>query len=98
MRWGTDCVGVCFSTPTQGKDEAGVNLVSTNFATEFEYPDLSSVPSCYHHLQEVFNKTKAMSLPPCRPYHCTINPIPGSTIPKGRLYSVSGPEKKAMKD
>ncbi|KAI3354953.1 hypothetical protein L3Q82_004746 [Scortum barcoo] len=30
------------------------------------YPDLSRVPPCYHDLREVFNKSKATSLPP----HC----------------------------
>ncbi|KAG7490708.1 hypothetical protein JOB18_040737 [Solea senegalensis] len=32
------------------------------------------------------------------PYDCPIDLIPGSPIPKGRLYSISGPEKKAMTD
>ena len=55
-------------------------------------------PSCYHHLKEVFNKTKALSLPPHRLYDCAIDLIPGSTIPKGHLYTISGPEKKTMND
>ena len=42
--------------------------------------------SCYHHLREVFSKTKAMFLPLHRPYDCAIDLIPGSTIPKGHLY------------
>ncbi|KAI3377213.1 hypothetical protein L3Q82_009125 [Scortum barcoo] len=29
-----------------------------------DYPDLSKVPPCYYDLKEVFNKTKATSLPP----------------------------------
>ena len=41
---------------------------------------------------------KALSLPPHRPYDCAISLIPGSTIPKGCLYSISGPEKKAMNE
>ncbi|KAI3370806.1 hypothetical protein L3Q82_007124 [Scortum barcoo] len=32
--------------------------------------DLSGVPPAYHDLQEVFNKDKALSLPPHRPYDC----------------------------
>ncbi|KAI3376026.1 hypothetical protein L3Q82_016558, partial [Scortum barcoo] len=37
------------------------------------YPDLTRVPPCYHDLREVFNKTKAMSLPPHRPWDCSID-------------------------
>ena len=75
-----------------------INLFSANPATDAEYPDLNVVPSCYHHLQKVFSKTKALSLPPHRPYDCAIELIPGSTIPKGRLYFFSGPEKEAMRE
>ena len=75
-----------------------LNIVSADSPTDPEYPDLSSVPSCYHHLKAVFSRSKALSLPPHRPYDCAINLIPGFTIPKGRLYSISGPEKEAMRD
>ena len=75
-----------------------MNLFSANPVTDSEYPDLTTVPNCYHHLKEVFNKSKALSLPPHRPYDCTIELIPGSAIPKGRLYSISGPERAAMND
>lgn len=47
-----------------------------------EVPDLSSTPSCYHHLGEVFNKTKATSLSPHRPYDCATDLIP-APHPKG---------------
>ena len=70
-----------------------INLFSTTPATDNDYPDLTTVPSCYHQLKEVFSKSKALSLPPHRPYDCAIDLIPGSTIPKGRLYSISGPER-----
>lgn len=59
---------------------------------------LSLVPTCYHHLQEVFNKSKALSLSPHQPYDCAIELIPCFTIPKGHLYSVSGPEREAKGD
>lgn len=77
---------------------AEINLFSTNPATDPEFPDLTAVPACYHPLKAVFSKTKALSLPPHHPYDCTIDLIPGSTIPTGHLYSISGPEKKAMND
>uniref|UniRef100_A0AAQ4RF45 Gypsy retrotransposon integrase-like protein 1 n=1 Tax=Gasterosteus aculeatus aculeatus TaxID=481459 RepID=A0AAQ4RF45_GASAC len=59
-------------------------------------PDMSLVPDAYHDLQEVFSKQKALSLPPHRPYDCAINLTPGATYPKGRLYSISKPEREAM--
>ena len=91
--WGEECANHYDTDPV-----AEINLFSADPITDPEYPDLTSVPSCYHHLKEVFNKTKALSLPPHRPYDCAIDLIPGSTIPKGRLYSISGPERQAMND
>ncbi|KAI3358927.1 hypothetical protein L3Q82_015318, partial [Scortum barcoo] len=63
-----------------------------------EYPDLTGVPPCYHDLREVFNKTKATSLPPHRPWDWAIDLLPGAPIPKARLYSISGPDRKAMEE
>jgi len=96
--WGEACVGNFLNSSTQGENLTEINIVSVNSTTDSEYPQLSSMPSCYHHLWEVFNNTKAMSLPPHRPYDCSIDLIPGSTIPKGRLYSVSGPEREVMRN
>jgi len=72
------------------------NVVSAHRVTDSQYPDLTTVPSCYYHLKEVFNKTKATLLPPHRPYDCGIDLLPGATIPKGRLYSMSGPERQVI--
>ncbi|KAI3368156.1 hypothetical protein L3Q82_007884 [Scortum barcoo] len=64
-----------------------------------DYPDLSKVPPCCYDLKEVFNKTKATSLPPHREWDCAIELLPGAPIPKARLlYSLSGPERKAMEE
>ena len=68
----------------------------SNPSEDSEFPDLSAVPSEYLALKEAFNKVKATSLPPHRPYDCEINLLSGSTPPKGRLYSLSGPEQRAM--
>ena len=59
--WGEDCSEHCFSDHV-----AEINLFSANPVTDSEYPDLTSVPTCYHHLK-VFSKSKALSLPPHRP-------------------------------
>lgn len=63
-----------------------------------EFPDLSMVPEVYLDLKEVFNKVRATSLPPHRPYDCAIELFPGTAPPKGRLYSLSIPERKAMEE
>ncbi len=46
--------------------------------------------------KEVFSKSRAASLPPHRPYDCAIDLVPGTSPPKGRLYSLSAPEREAM--
>ena len=89
--WGVDCYKECFSSPN-------VTNCSSLSDPETEFPDISRVPPCYMDLKDVFNKVKATSLPPHRPYDCAIDLLPGSTLPKGRLYSLSGPENKAMED
>ena len=63
-----------------------------------EKTDLSTVPTCYHDLEEVFSKPKATTLPPHRPYDCAIDLLSGTSPPRGRLYSLSVSESQAMKD
>ena len=59
-------------------------------------PDLSSVPAEYHDLGEVFSKSRASSLPPHRSYNCAIDLLSGTSPPRGRLFSLSAPERLAM--
>ncbi|KAK7910478.1 hypothetical protein WMY93_015162 [Mugilogobius chulae] len=58
-------------------------------------PDLSSVPEVYSDLSVVFSKSRALSLPPHRPYDCAIDLLPGAP-PSSRLYNLSKPEQEAM--
>lgn len=58
--------------------------------------DLSNVSPVYNDLAEVFQKDRAQSLPPHRPYDCTIDLLPGTTLPTSCLYSLSLPEQEAM--
>ena len=60
--------------------------------------DVSAIPTEYHVLLEVFSKARATSFPPHCPYACLIDLLPGITPPLGRLYSLSGPETKAIED
>ncbi|KAG1934069.1 retrotransposable element [Pimephales promelas] len=63
-----------------------------------EAGDLSGVPEEYHDLREVFSRSRATSLPPHRPYDCGIELLPGTTPPRGRLYSLSAPEREALEN
>ena len=71
---------------------------SSNPLTELSPPDLTGVPPAYHDLAPVFSKDSALSLPPHRPYDCPIDLLPGATLPVGRLYNLSVPEKEAMRN
>lgn len=58
--------------------------------------DLTGVPEEYHDLRAVFSRSRATSLPPHRPYDCSIDLLPGTTPPRGRLFSLSAPERGAL--
>lgn len=63
-----------------------------------EFPDPSTVPSCYLDLKQVFSKARATSLTPHRPYDCFIELLPGTSPPRGHLYSLLGLELQAMEE
>ncbi|KAI2646233.1 Transposon Tf2-6 polyprotein [Labeo rohita] len=69
--------------------------VSTSMFQE-KAVDLCNVPVEYLDLKEVFSKSRAASLPPHHPYDCAIELLPGTSPPKGKLYSLSIPEREAM--
>ena len=71
-------------------------LLSPASESPEEFPDLSGVPPDYMDLKPVFSRSKASSLPPHRPYDCAIDLLPGTSPPRGRLYSLSRPETEAM--
>uniref|UniRef100_A0A3B3HRG1 Gypsy retrotransposon integrase-like protein 1 n=1 Tax=Oryzias latipes TaxID=8090 RepID=A0A3B3HRG1_ORYLA len=86
--WSEFCLANCL--------QSAIPSVSSTSVDSTEEIDLSNVPSCYHDLRSVFSKTKAASLPPHRPYDCSITLLEGAPLPKGRLFNLSGPEKVAM--
>lgn len=59
---------------------------------------LDNVPSTYHDLRQVFSKERAQSLPPNRPYDCTIELINNTPLPSSRLYQVSHAEREALRE
>uniref|UniRef100_A0A8C7ZML9 Gypsy retrotransposon integrase-like protein 1 n=1 Tax=Oryzias sinensis TaxID=183150 RepID=A0A8C7ZML9_9TELE len=86
--WSTACMANCL--------RSAIPSVPTSHCPTPEVIDLSKVPSCYHDLKTVFSKARAGALPPHRPYDCSIELLKGATLPKGRLFNLSGPEKQAM--
>ena len=87
LQWSTHCHAICLKSALS--PASGLTVPS-------EFPDLSQVPKDYLDLKEVFNKARATSLPPHRPYDCAINLLPGTSPPRGRLFSLSVPETKTM--
>lgn len=85
--WSENCYASCLVSAC-----SPVSCVSL----QDEAVNLSNVPEEYLSLKEVFSKSRAASLPPHRPYDCAINLVPGMSPPKGRLYSLSVPEREAM--
>uniref|UniRef100_A0A9J7Y6K0 Gypsy retrotransposon integrase-like protein 1 n=1 Tax=Cyprinus carpio carpio TaxID=630221 RepID=A0A9J7Y6K0_CYPCA len=75
---------------------SALSPVSVSVPLQEEEADLSRVPACYHDLRTVFSRSRAVSLPPHRPYDCAIDLLPGASPPRGRLYSLSAPEREAM--
>lgn len=55
------------------------------------HPDITTVPSCYHNLREVFSNAKTTSLPPHRVWFWA-SPL------RSRLYSLSALETQAIRE
>uniref|UniRef100_A0AAY4CER3 Gypsy retrotransposon integrase-like protein 1 n=3 Tax=Denticeps clupeoides TaxID=299321 RepID=A0AAY4CER3_9TELE len=87
LEWGAHCHHHCLLPQPSSS-------VSTN--PEPSPPVLDNIPSCYHDLATVFSSAKAAQLPPHRPGDMAIDLLPGTTPPKGHLYSLSKAEQLAM--
>lgn len=62
-----------------------------------EEVDVTNIPSVYHDLAPVFSKQRTLLLLPHRPYDCSIDLLPGISLPATRLYNLSGPEREFMR-
>ena len=60
--------------------------------------DLSNVPEEYHEFADVFDKAKAQTLVPHRPYDLKINLKEGYTPPLGQVYSLSQTQLKVLRE
>ena len=90
--WGKGCDQTCLSSSSSCLSLRTCLSPSPLVVTA----DLTAVPAMYHDVGEVFNKARAVSLPPHRTYDCAIELLPGSQPQRGRLYSLSRPETEAM--
>ncbi len=88
LGWSSFCLAQCLG--------AAFSPVMSCSVLQEELVSLAGVPEAYHDLGAVFSKSQASSLPPHRPYDCAIDLLPGTSPPKGRLYSLSRPEREAM--
>ena len=72
--------------------------ISARSASTSDSPpvDLSSIPEEYHDFADVFDKAKADTLAPHRPYDLKINIEEGYTPPLGQVYSLSQTELEAL--
>ncbi|KAI5085663.1 hypothetical protein C0J45_2345, partial [Silurus meridionalis] len=56
------------------------------------------IPEEYQAFNDVFCAKAATCLPPHRPWDCCIDLLPGAKLPKGRVYTLSAPEHRAMEE
>ncbi len=83
IQWFESCLQNCLNRTLQSHEPEPCNA--------------SKIPGKYHNLIEAFSKTKASQLPPHRSSDCAIDILPGSQLPKGRVFPLSQPESEAMK-
>ncbi|KAK3557568.1 hypothetical protein QTP70_030502 [Hemibagrus guttatus] len=99
LRWREHCFEGCF--PERPRPSfSRVHKVPVH-ATSVESPLENrsiDIPTCYSRFSDVFCPKKASKLPPHWPWDCAIDLIPGEPVPKGRIYSLSLPEEKAMEE
>ncbi|KAK3517134.1 hypothetical protein QTP86_003981 [Hemibagrus guttatus] len=99
MKWGEQCFVGCF--PKLQIPESPRPHEIPVHATSVESPleaRMTTIPACYSHFHDVFCPRKASKLPPHRPWDCAIDLIPGESVPRGKIYSLSIPEEKAMEE
>jgi len=88
LQWSALCHAVCLRP---------VSSLAPSRVVPSDSTDISQVPKEYHDLKGIFSKILATSLPPHHPYDCAIDLLPGTTHPRGRLFSLSAPETNSMK-
>uniref|UniRef100_A0A673HSG6 DUF4939 domain-containing protein n=1 Tax=Sinocyclocheilus rhinocerous TaxID=307959 RepID=A0A673HSG6_9TELE len=97
-RWSEFCLQHCISAlPKPSQTPRTAQIASTHIESP-EPLETPTVPSDYVAFQDVFSKQAATHLPHHRPWDCAIDLLPGAKLPKGRVYPLSIPERKAMEE
>ncbi|KAI2666981.1 Transposon Tf2-6 polyprotein [Labeo rohita] len=94
LKWSNHCHHHCLSSPPQRK------MISC-YSTTIESPEVQVeilIPPEYAEFQDVFSKIAATQLPPHRRWDCAIDLVPHATLPKGKVYPLSLPERRAMEE
>lgn len=58
----------------------------------------TNIPSCYAPFSNVFCPKRVTQLLPHQPWDCVIDLKPGEPVPRGKIYPLSIPEQKVMKE
>ncbi|KAK3531899.1 hypothetical protein QTP70_034403, partial [Hemibagrus guttatus] len=99
LRWGEQCFEGCFPerpSPRFSRVQK-IQMHATSVESPFKSRSVD-IPACYSHFRDVFCPRKASKLPPHRLWDCAIDLVPGEPVPRGRIYSLSLPEEKAMEE
>ncbi|KAK3545117.1 hypothetical protein QTP70_000990 [Hemibagrus guttatus] len=99
LRWGEHCFEGCLlerPSPRLSRVHE-VQLHATSVESPLENRSVD-IPACYSRFWDVFCPRKASKLPPHRPWDCAIDLVSGEPVPRGRIYSLSLPEEKAMEE
>lgn len=101
-QWGENCFSHCLHPVKKVFSSTSTSVSNLSIgSTTIESPATdteSEIPIYYRVFQDVFNKQLATNLPPHRPWDCVIDLLPGATPPCGKIYPLSIPEQKAMKE
>ncbi|KAK3574736.1 hypothetical protein QTP86_017539 [Hemibagrus guttatus] len=99
LKWGDQCFTDCFPklpVPNPPRPhEVQVYAMSVESPLETHS---TVIPACYSRFSDVFCPREASKLPPHRPWDCAIDLILGEPVPRGKIYSLSIPEEKAMEE
>ncbi|KAK3548098.1 hypothetical protein QTP70_004725 [Hemibagrus guttatus] len=91
VRWSAMCLSKCLHEPVSHPCLSSVVEDSAPLASGY-------VPCVYKDFQEVFSRERAARLTVHRAWDCTIDLLPNTSPPKGRVYPLSLPEARAMEE
>ncbi|KAL0149683.1 hypothetical protein M9458_055012, partial [Cirrhinus mrigala] len=92
------CGMSCHSSPFITLQVDLFHVESIRFLVESPEPEIvPEIPAEYMVFQDVFSKQAATHLPTHRPWDCAIELLPGTQLPKGKVYPLSIPEHQLLR-